>query len=65
MVGAVSVASKLGGLKITNDNDPEIRIRTKLLWAGIRSRRPTCCEVGKADAGREEMGTCTARAAGG
>ena len=63
-VGAVRVASKLGGPKVTNDDGPEIWIRKKLLQAGICSRRPTSQEVGKADAEREEMDRCTVRAAG-
>ena len=35
------MASKSGGLKITNDNDPEMLVRTKLLQADFRSCRPT------------------------
>ena len=63
-VGAVRVASKLGGPKVTNDDGPENDSRTKLLQAEYCSRRPTCRKVGKADAEREGMDKRTVRAAG-
>jgi len=63
-VGAVRVASKTGGLKVTNDNGPEIEVPHETAFSGDSQLPTHRRRVGKADAEREEMGKCTARTAG-
>lgn len=64
-VGAVSVASKLGGLKVTNDSDPERVDPHEAASSGVLAVPTHIQQVGKAEVEREGMDTCTARTAGG